>query len=405
MANIANYRSQALLYSYKKVRITTADPVSGYIEGRDTSDQPFQITFTFFHSPFVQVPKVGEDWLITRLDNNWILHSRFEDGNEIHPAKELKGGDVRIAAPAHLLIDAQEIIMDFNKAAPSLAQLGTATIPGSAIFGTVSLDQISAGTISFNTSSLGTASIGTASIGTAFLGTASIDTASIGTASLGTASIGTATVNTIYITSAITAPTGLITAIPIGSLQAYAGATAPTGWLLCNGGTASTTGAYAALFSVIQYTYGGSAGTFYLPDMRGRVPMGAGTGSQQGVAGSAAITGGTALTARTAGQFGGDERMQTHTHIQDSHNHLQNAHGHSLGPGQSFGMHFGNLDGAFAVFKVGVSTINGGSYQGPYSADNTTATNQTTTAINQNTGSGLSQNLPPFVVLNWIIKT
>ena len=387
MANIANYRSQALLYSYKKVRITTADPVSGYIEGRDTSDQPFQITFTFFHSPFVQVPKVGEDWLITRLDNNWILHSRFEDGNEIHPAKELKGGDVRIAAPAHLLIDAQEIIMDFNKAAPSLAQLGTATIPGSAIFGTVSLDQISAGTISFNTSSLGTASIGTAFLGTASISNALIDTASIGTASLGTASIGTATVNTIYITSAITAPTGLITAIPIGSLQAYAGATAPTGWLLCNGGTASTTGAYAALFSVIQYTYGGSAGTFYLPDMRGRVPMGAGTGSQQGVAGSAAITGGIALTARTAGQFGGDERLQTHTHIQDSHGHTA-----SVGKGAVDDYNFtGNGD---------YVTDSDAGYTGTRSVAVVG-----TTAVNQNEGSGSSQNLPPFVVLNWIIKT
>jgi hypothetical protein len=146
MAQIANYRADTLLYSYKKVQITTADPIAGYIEGRDSADQPIQITFTFFHSPFVQVPKVGEYWLITRLDNNWVLHSRFETGNEANPAMDLKGGDVRIEAPGHLLIDASEVIVDFNKAAPSLAQLGTATLPGSALYGSATLDQINVGT-------------------------------------------------------------------------------------------------------------------------------------------------------------------------------------------------------------------------------------------------------------------
>jgi hypothetical protein len=147
MANIANYRADTLMYSYKKVKITTADPIAGYIEGRDSADQPIQITFTFFHTPLVQVPKVGEYWLVTRLDNNWVLHSRFEDGNEVKSAKELKGGDVRVSAPSHLLIDAQEIIMDFNKAAPSLANLGTSTLPGSALYGSATLNQINVGTV------------------------------------------------------------------------------------------------------------------------------------------------------------------------------------------------------------------------------------------------------------------
>jgi hypothetical protein len=187
MAQIANYRADTLLYSYKKVQITTADPIAGYIEGRDSADQPIQITFTFFHSPFVQVPKVGEYWLITRLDNNWVLHSRFETGNEANPAMDLKGGDVRIEAPGHLLINAGEVVMDFNKAAPSLAQIGTATIPGSAIYGSVSLDYIN---------------VGTAFIGSAFIGTATI----------GTASIGTSTTNTVYITNKLTRPIG--TALP-----------------------------------------------------------------------------------------------------------------------------------------------------------------------------------------------
>lgn len=66
------------------------------------------------------------------------------------------------------------------------------------------------------------------------------------------------------------------TSTPIGSVTAYAGPTAPTGWLLCNGQVVSRT-TYAALFSVIGTTYniGGEAGTdFRIPDLRGRVAAG-----------------------------------------------------------------------------------------------------------------------------------
>lgn len=178
---------------------------------------------------------------------------------------------------------------------------------------------------------------------------------------------------------------------PVGSLTAYAGVAAPTGWLLCDGSAVSRT-SYSGLFSVLSTTYGAGNGstTFNLPDLRGRMPMGSGTGAQNGGSGSGVISGGTALTARTLGGFGGDERMQTHTHVQD-------AHGHTLGGGQSFGTNFGANAGGVATFGLNVGIINTNTYQGPYSALSTTATNQ-------NAGSGSSQNMPPFVVLNYIIK-
>ena len=53
--------------------------------------------------------------------------------------------------------------------------------------------------------------------------------------------------------------------IPVGAIYTYAGASSPAGYLLCDGGSNSTTGTYAALFGVIGYTYGGSGGTFNLP--------------------------------------------------------------------------------------------------------------------------------------------
>lgn len=68
------------------------------------------------------------------------------------------------------------------------------------------------------------------------------------------------------------------TAAPAGRIEAYAGATAPTGYLLCDGTAVSRT-TYAALFAVTSTTYGVGDGstTFNVPDLRGRVPVGVGT--------------------------------------------------------------------------------------------------------------------------------
>ena len=63
---------------------------------------------------------------------------------------------------------------------------------------------------------------------------------------------------------------------PPGVIVPYGGATAPAGWLLCDGRAVSRT-TYADLFAVIGTTYGAGNGstTFTLPDLRGRVAAGA----------------------------------------------------------------------------------------------------------------------------------
>lgn len=148
MGNTPEYRLMNQAYSYKKVRITQCDPATGYLEARDSANQQIKITFSFFHSPYVQVPKVDEYWLITRLDNNWVIHSRFENEQETFSTKELIGGDVRINAPSRLFLNPeQELICDFNKAKNSFSELGTATFPGSALYGSATLDQVNAGTV------------------------------------------------------------------------------------------------------------------------------------------------------------------------------------------------------------------------------------------------------------------
>lgn len=72
---------------------------------------------------------------------------------------------------------------------------------------------------------------------------------------------------------------------PSGVVSMFAGAAAPTGWLLCNGAAVSRT-TYADLFAVVGSTYGAGNGstTFNVPDFRDRVPVGAGSSYSLGQA-------------------------------------------------------------------------------------------------------------------------
>ena len=66
-------------------------------------------------------------------------------------------------------------------------------------------------------------------------------------------------------------------AMPAGVTVPYAGATSPTGWLLCNGQAVSRT-SYPRLFEAIGTTYGQGDGstTFNVPDLRECNPVGIG---------------------------------------------------------------------------------------------------------------------------------
>lgn len=59
--------------------------------------------------------------------------------------------------------------------------------------------------------------------------------------------------------------------LPSGMVSAYAGASAPDGWLFCDGSAVSRT-TYAALFAALGTSHGQGDGstTFNIPDYRGR---------------------------------------------------------------------------------------------------------------------------------------
>lgn len=77
--------------------------------------------------------------------------------------------------------------------------------------------------------------------------------------------------------------------VPVGQITSFAGSSAPTGYLLCNGAAVSRA-TYSTLFGVISTTYGIGDGTttFNVPDLVRRVPLGKGTtdalGDSDGIA-------------------------------------------------------------------------------------------------------------------------
>jgi microcystin-dependent protein len=102
--------------------------------------------------------------------------------------------------------------------------------------------------------------------------------------------------------------------VPIGTVLDFAGATAPPGFVLCDGSSYATTGSMAHLFGVIGYTYGGAGAYFNVPDCRGRGTIGAGQG--------------TGLSNRVLGSVGGEENHVLVTGELASHSHTMANHYH-----------------------------------------------------------------------------
>jgi microcystin-dependent protein len=69
--------------------------------------------------------------------------------------------------------------------------------------------------------------------------------------------------------------------VPVGTMRIWPALTAPTNWILCQGQHLSKTGTYSALFAVVGTSFTAlgletNPDIFWIPDLRGRTPVGMG---------------------------------------------------------------------------------------------------------------------------------
>lgn len=207
---------------------------------------------------------------------------------------------------------------------------------------------------------------------------------------------------------------------PSGTIMAYAGSSAPSGWLLCEGQEVSKT-TYAALNDVCGTTYGantngsGGAGSthFRLPDLRQRAPIGAGTGS--------------GLTARTIGGQVGSNSVKldatqsgfpTHSHSITESNHTHtvatDSHSHQYGtylPGAAKSGTGANLSYFGTPSAASTYPTKGPSESRTFTVSKNTSNitdgsgNANVVGYTQATAESDHPSHQPSLVVNYIIKT
>lgn len=185
-------------------------------------------------------------------------------------------------------------------------------------------------------------------------------------------------------------------AFSAGMLMPYAGASAPTGWLLCYGQAISRT-TYSDLFATVGTTYGNGDGstTFNLPDLRGRTIAG-----KDDMGGTSANRLTSALNGDSLGASGGAEEHTLSTAQMPAHRHFIAANV-SLGSASS------------SVPAVTSTTQAARAYQSPYggggeifSMSMVQSSTDATVGRSSEVGSGNAHNnTQPTFILTYIIKT
>jgi microcystin-dependent protein len=147
---------------------------------------------------------------------------------------------------------------------------------------------------------------------------------------------------------------------------------APFGWAFCDGSLHAIS-QNQALFALIGTTYGGDGQTtFALPDLRGRMAIGAGQGP--------------GLQSYFVGQMGGEEQVTLNLSQLPFHSHAAigtSARASALGPGSS----------EWATTTVFL-----------YSSTGLNPVAMNSGAIGAVGGGGAHENRPPFLVMNFIIS-
>jgi microcystin-dependent protein len=212
---------------------------------------------------------------------------------------------------------------------------------------------------------------------------------------------------------------------PIGAGALWFAATPPANWLICDGSSLDTT-AYADLFAIIGYNFGGSGANFNLPNPLGKMPIGASSTYPL------ASTGGEAAHVLAAAEIPAHAHPITdvgHTHTATQPAHVHPDPGHTHGVSASQDAHSHGLDHTPMTENVGP---NGGAGSGWGFNSTRTDTQQPPVHVSINaaatglqaaqpaitvaaSGTGLSttqaaggggahNNVPPYLSINFIIR-
>lgn len=188
------------------------------------------------------------------------------------------------------------------------------------------------------------------------------------------------------VTAAKLDPAAVSVLMPTGSIMSFAGASAPTGYLLCDGAAIARQagGSDTALFTLLGITYGPGDGssTYNIPDLRGRVIAG------QDDMGGASANRLTGLTGGVDGDvLGGSGGAETHTLATSE----LPAHDHDV----DTAVKSNNTNGVAGNYPTGTNL----------SSPSAVQLGANTNSIKNTGGGGAHNNVQPTFILNYIIKT